>query len=142
MCELAADQAHISFLLAPHFSFPNPSVFSPDLCSDLYSAVRVCFLIGFAGILHTSVFVLCSPNLFSVFTNVLYVLSSTKSASFRKDAPHSLQLLSVSPGKFSLDDDTLVDCPTQLTLIFILWYLYFMTDIKVTNMKKYSREIC
>ena len=37
---------------------------------------------------------------------------------------------------------TLVDCPTQLTLIFILWYLYFMTNIKVTNMKKYSREIC
>ena len=40
-----------------------------------------------------------------------------------------------SPGR-------LVDCPTQLTLIFILWYLYFMTNIKVTNMKKYSREIC
>ena len=35
-----------------------------------------------------------------------------------------------------------VDCPTQLTLICILWYLYFMTNIKVTNMKKYSREIC
>ena len=42
---------------------------------------------------------------------------------------------------------SLVDCPTQLTLIFTLWYLYlsveyFMTNIKVTNMKKYSREIC
>ena len=28
-----------------------------------------------------------------------------------------------------------VDCPTQLTLISFLWYLYFMTNIKVTNMK-------
>ena len=39
-----------------------------------------------------------------------------------------------------------VDYPThtQLTLIFILWYLYLYlkTNIKVTNMKKYSREIC
>ena len=28
-----------------------------------------------------------------------------------------------------------VDCPTQLTLIFILWYLYLITNVKVTNMK-------
>ena len=36
----------------------------------------------------------------------------------------------------------LVDCPAQLTPIFILWYLYFMTNIKLANMKKYTGEIC
>ena len=34
----------------------------------------------------------------------------------------------------------IVGCPTSPTLIFILWYLHFMTN--VTNMKEYSREIC
>ena len=34
-------------------------------------------------------------------------------------------------------NSSLVDCPTQLIL-----YLYFMTNVKVRNMKKYSREIC
>ena len=41
---------------------------------------------------------------------------------------------------------TVVDCPTQLTLIFmILIFVFvscFMTNIKSANMKKHSREIC
>ena len=43
----------------------------------------------------------------------------------------------------------LVDCPTQLTLIFILWYLYLPVvfhdkyqSYKYEREKKYSREIC
>ena len=43
----------------------------------------------------------------------------------------------------------LVDCPTQLTLIFMILIfvfvscqLCFMTNIKSENMKKHSREIC
>ena len=38
-----------------------------------------------------------------------------------------------------------VDCPTQLTLTFIFWYLYlsisyFITNIKVTNLKEIQQE--
>ena len=41
----------------------------------------------------------------------------------------------------------LVDCPTQLTLIFMILIfvsviLCFMTNIKSANMTKHSREIC
>ena len=39
-----------------------------------------------------------------------------------------------------------VDCPTQLTLIFILWYLYlsvvFHDKYESYKYEKYSREIC